>query len=370
VPEPFRSIGFVDGGFGHLSDVPVVPASADAPGAVGWFDKPTYDVDRKLRYISEDDRDPTPDERCTQWAVAKLEEMSAEDQERSFFLGVGYIRPHTPLHAPKRFFNMFPRDEIQLPVTKEGDIEDTHFLDNFPATSKGPLHFRKLKESYATIDDGLRAYLQAYLACVAAVDAEIGKIIDAVEASPFADNTIIVAASDNGYNMGEKDYLFKEALWDESCRIPLVIRAPNCRQRGTTVTHPVSLIDVYPTLLELCGLRADTRKNKRGASLDGASLVPFLNDGDRAEWEGPEGVLSVIRAREGPDCDTDAHHYSVRTRDWRYNLYSNGDEEQYDIQNDPYEWTNLECDAKHADTKERLKRMLIDMTGRRDIYTR
>jgi arylsulfatase A-like enzyme len=364
VPDPFRSIGFVDGGFGPLSDVPDVHPSGDAPGAVGWYDKPASNIDRPLRYVSEDDRDPTPDERCTGWAVGKIAEMSSEPQERPFFLGVGYIRPHTPLHAPKKFFDMFPRDAIELPAIKEGDINDTHYLDNFPSTSKGPLHFRRLKESYPTIEEGLRTYLQAYLACVAAVDEEIGKIIDAVDASPFCDNTIIVVTSDNGYNMGEKDYLFKEAHWDESSRIPLVIRAPGCTQPGASVTQPVSLIDIYPTLLELCGLTADTRKNNKGAPLDGVSLTPLLQDANTDSWKGPEGVLSVIRAHEGPDGVTDAHHYSIRTSKWRYTLYSNGDEELYNILNDPYEWTNLEHSYEHAEEKGRLKSMLIEMTGR------
>jgi arylsulfatase A-like enzyme len=367
VPEPFRSIGFVDGGFGPLSDVPVVPPSNDAPGAEGWYDKPTYDIDRPLRYDGEDNRDPTPDERNTEWAVRKIGEMAARPQDPPFFLGVGYIRPHTPLHAPKKFFDMFSVDDIELPVIKEGDIEDTHFLDNYPVTSKGPLHFRKLKESYPTIEEGLRTYLRAYLACVAAVDEEIGKVIDAVDSSPFRDNTVIVVTSDNGYNMGEKEYLFKEAHWDESSRIPLIIRAPGCSQEGGVVTRPVSLIDVYPTLRELCGLTSDTRKNEKGASLDGTSLVPLLQDPATDSWKGPEGVLSVIRAHEGPDCVTDAHHYSIRTAEWRYTLYSNGDEELYDIVHDPYEWTNLEHSTENAAEKARLKKMVIDLTGRSEI---
>ena len=158
VPEPFRSIGFVDGGFGPLSDVPVVPATDDAPGAAGWYDKPQWDVNRPLRYVSEDDRDPTPDERCTQWAVEQIEALSTQPQDRPFFLGVGYIRPHTPLHAPKRFFDMFRIDDIELPVTLDGDADDTHYLDVFPDSRKGPMHFRALMESYPTRKEALRAY--------------------------------------------------------------------------------------------------------------------------------------------------------------------------------------------------------------------
>jgi arylsulfatase A-like enzyme len=364
VPEPFRSIGFVDGGFGPLSDVPDVPPTKDAPGAKGWYDQPRWKQIRALRYAGEHERDPTPDERCTRWAVDRIEALSRQEQDRPFLLGVGYIRPHTPLHAPKRFFDMFPVDEVELPVIKEGDIEDTHYLDVFPASNKGPLHFRKLKESYPTIEEGLRHYLQAYLACGACVDEEIGKVLDAVDRSPFRDNTIIVVISDNGYNMGQKDYLFKEALWEESERVPLIIRAPGVGRAGTVVRHPVSLLDVYPTLLELCGIEGDTRKNEKGKALDGTSLVPFLQDPDTKDWEGSEGVLSVIRAHEGPDCVTEAHHYAVRTRRWRYILYSNGAEELYDHDADPHEWTNLADDPRFASQKADLKRQLLMMTGR------
>ena len=364
VPEPFRSIGFVDGGFGPLSDVPVVPATDDAPGAAGWYDKPQWDVNRPLRYVSEDDRDPTPDERCTQWAVEQIEALSTQPQDRPFFLGVGYIRPHTPLHAPKRFFDMFRIDDIELPVTLDGDADDTHYLDVFPDSRKGPMHFRALMESYPTRKEALRAYIQAYLACVACVDEEIGKVIYAIDHSPSRDNTIVVMTSDNGYNMGEKDYLFKDALWEESDRVPLIVRAPGLGRKGGVVDHPVSLVDIYPTLVDLCGLEGDTRKSQKGQPLDGTSLVPFLRDPDTEEWQGPEAALSVIQADGGADGDTDAHHYSVRTKRWRYILYSNGAEELYDHENDPYEWHNLEHSEDHTDVKAELRAMLLRLTGR------
>ncbi len=218
VPEPFRSIGPIDGSFAPFSDVPHVPATADAPGHTGWVDMPKWNEIRHLRYVSEDDRDPLPDERCTQWAVDHIRRMSAQPQDRPFLVGVGYLRPHTPMVAPKRFFDMFPLESLELPVIRQGDAEDTHYVDVYDADMKGPKYFRLLKESYPTIEDGLRAYAQAYLACAAFVDEEIGKVVAAVDAGPFRDNTVIVVTSDHGYNMGEKDYVFKGSLWEESGR--------------------------------------------------------------------------------------------------------------------------------------------------------
>jgi arylsulfatase A-like enzyme len=363
VPEPFRSIGAVDGTFAPFSDVPSVPATDDAPGHTGWVDKPLWNQIRQLRYVSETDRDPLPDERCTQWAVEHIRRMSAQPPDRPFLLAVGYLRPHTPLVAPKRFFDMFPRESVQLPTIRPGDADDTHYLDLYDADRKGPKHYRLLKESYPTIEDGLRAYAQAYLACAAFVDEEIGKVVNAVDASPFHDNTIVVVASDHGYHMGEKDYLFKNSLWEESGRVPLIFRGPGI-EAGGVVEHPVSLIDIYPTLKDLCGLEGDTRKNEKGAPLDGYSLRPFLEDPAAGTWEGPAGALTVIRAAMRRPDNIGQQNYSVRTRRWRYILYNNGAEELYDHEADPFEWTNLAGEARHAGVKAELKARLLRMTGR------
>ncbi len=364
VPEPFRSIGFVDGSFAPLSDVPVVAATNDAPGAAGWYDKPKWNVDRALRYVSEGDRDPMPDERCTQWATEQIETMSAAEQERPFMLGVGYIRPHTPLHAPKRFFDMFPKAEVELPVIKDEDKLDTHYERLFPPDRKGPRYFRALRDSYPTIEEGLRAYVQAYLACVAFVDEEIGKVLDALDASPFRDNTVVVMTSDHGYNMGEKDFLFKGSLWEESGRVPLIIRTPDRANAGAVVEHPVSLIDIYPTLADLCDIEADTRKSEKGAGLDGFSLVPFLEDPDTDHWPGPQGALTVIQADNRSKDKPHVHHYSLRTERWRYIRYNSGAEELYDHDNDPYEWNNVSDDPALAGTKAELRAELFRMNGR------
>jgi len=364
VPEPYRSIGAVDGSFAPLSDVPSVPAGNGAPGYTGWIDTPDWKTRRPLRYVGETDRDPLPDERCADWAVDRLRRLSGEKPDRPFFLAVGFIRPHTPLYAPKRFFDMFPLDEVRLPVIQPGDAADTHYKDVYSPEQKGLRYFRLLKESYPTLEEGLRTYVRAYLACVAFVDEQVGKVVDAVDRSPFADNTIIVLTSDHGYNLGQKDYLFKNSLWEESGRVPLVIRAPGVAKAGGAAEHPVSLVDLYPTLADLCGLEGDTRKNARGAPVDGHSLRPFLTDPSAETWDGPVGALTVIKAQGRPSERPFEHHYSLRTRRWRYTLYNNGAEELYDHDADPREWTNLAGDPRCARAKADLKAELFRMTGR------
>ena len=360
VPQPFNSIGHVDGSFAPLSDVPYGPNQKDNRG---WI-YGTWGKVNKFKYVDEDNRDPTPDERNAAWAEKRIKEFAKQKNGKSFFLGVGFIRPHTPLHVPKRFFDMFPKDSLKIPVIKPNDAEDCHYLDVFNSSQKGPKYFRLLKESYPNLESGLKAFTQAYLASVAAVDECIGRIIKAVDKSPFKDNTIIVVTSDHGWNMGEKDYLFKNALWEESTRVPLIIRAPGVAVSGGIAEHPVSLIDIYPTLVDLCGLKNDTRKNNKGARLDGCSLRPFLKNPKSETWDGPDAALTMVYAGKGTERNPTRQHWSIRTKRWRYILYNNGSEEVYDHDTDPYEWTNLSGDTRYEKVKADLKARLYRMTGR------
>ena len=357
VPEPFRSIGAVDGSFAPLSDLPYGP---NAPGKKGWI-YGKWGKTIPLRYVDEDHRDPTPDERNAAWAAERIGALAKKKQP--FFLAVGFIRPHTPLHVAKKYFDMFPLESIELPKIQPGDNKDCHYLKVFPPTQKGPKHFRLLLESYPNLETALKTYVRAYLACVAAVDANVGRIVDAIDRGPAKDNTVIVLTSDHGYHMGEKDYLFKNSLWEESARIPLVIRAPGVAKAGGIAEHPVSLIDIYPTLVDLCGLQGDTRKNDQGAPLDGHSMRPFLVDPKQRKWSGPDAALTMVFSGKHKK-DPTKQHWSVRTEHWRYILYANGAEELYDHRADPYEWKNLADDAEHAATKKELRRKLMRMTGR------
>ncbi|MEN8253838.1 MAG: sulfatase-like hydrolase/transferase [Verrucomicrobiota bacterium] len=341
VPELYTSkIGFLDGSFGSLADVPF-----GGKGKGGWAYGTWGKKIKPFRYKSETDRDPTPDERNARWAAGKLEAFANKKGDKPFFLAVGFVRPHTPLHAPQKYFDQYPLEDLQLPLIKENDAADCHLLENSSTNSKGFKAFRTLGEAYPG-EEGLKKYTQAYLACVASVDDCVGQVVDAVDNSPFRDNTIIVLTSDHGMNLGEKDFLFKNSPWEESTRVPLVIRIPGMAKAGGIAEHPVSLVDLYPTLADLCGLEGDTRKNEKGARLDGHSLRPFLEDPESDKWKGPNAAVTVV----GKD------HWSVRTRRWRYIRYKNGAEELYDHDDDPNEWTNLAGNPDFAEQKQTLHR--------------
>lgn len=367
VPQPFNSIGPVDGSYGSLADVPF--AGDDDPMS-GWVYSENW-KSKPMRYVSEDDRDPTPDERNAVWAKNRIKKFATEQGDKPFFLAVGFIRPHTPLHVPQKYFDRFPLKTLELPIIKTGDAEDCHYADVFDENVKGLKYFRLLNESYPEKNAGIRAFTQAYLASVAAVDECIGQVVDAVDNSPLKDNTIIVLTSDHGWNMGEKDFLFKNSLWEESTRVPFVVRAPGVAKPGTVAEHPISLIDLYPTLVDLCSLTGDTFKNEKGAPLDGFSVRPFLENPTAGTWRGPEGVLTMVNADENakvdlPDEDYNnpsRQHWSVRTQRWRYIRYNNGAEELYDHDNDPHEWTNLEKSPEHAEIKKEMGEILIKMLG-------
>ncbi len=179
---------------------------------------------------------------------------------------------------------------------------------------------------------------RAYLACVSFVDAQAGKVLDALKASPYADNTIIVLWSDHGQHLGEKRHWRKQALWEESTRVPLSIHVPSAVNAGQDCDRAVSLLDIYPTLIELCGL-----PSMKG--LEGVSLRPQLADPS---------------ASRGAPVVTTWHYnnHAVRGSRWRYIRYRDGSEELYNLKSDPNEHVNLAAKTKYAKTKERFRRYL------------
>jgi len=358
VPEPFRSIGVLDGSFAPLSDVPTFPDSISGGNETGWVY--SQDGKRFLHYIDDDHRDLMPDEMHAQWAVKRIREMDSVPLEKPFFMGVGFVRPHTPLYAPKKYYDMFPLDKLVLNPILQGDIEDTHYQEVYPPSSKGLRAFRAIKAAYGgDAELGLKHFLQGYLACIAFVDDQIGKVVDALNHSRFKDNTIIIFTSDHGWQMGEKDYLFKNSPWEKSTRIPLIIKTPFTKPGGV-VDHPVSLIDLYPTLKDLCGLKGDNRRNNGGGPLGGYSLKPFLENPETKKWKGPDGSLTVVgigkRSKEVLQ-----QTWSLRTKEWRYVMYLDSMEELYNEKKDPYEWHNLANDKKYAKKKETLRKELYRM---------
>ncbi len=364
-PAPFNVIGTIDGSYGplvNLEDRTFPDGKSYSWQTGGW------NQNRRLRVTSQDDRDPTADELNETWAVEQIERLGRQRNGKPFFMGVGFLRPHTPLIVPQRFFDQFPVDSLELPLIKQDDADDTHSasargnLDDSPEKRDqkpadiGSYYFQQLVASYPSQDEALRHFIQAYLACVAAVDEHIGKILDALDRSGLADNTIVIVTSDHGWGMGEKDYLYKNSLWQESTRIPLVVRMPGNAQ-GWTIEQPVSLIDVYPTLIDLCGLTGDTKKNEKGHELDGHSFAPYLRDADAKTWAGPPEVLTTLY-KWNRVYDPADQSYSLRGKDWRYIRYRTGKEELYHTAVDGHEWDNLTDDPRYEDRLVDFRRRL------------
>lgn len=359
VLAPFSHIGAVDGSFGPLVSLEGRTSPEGKP--LHWVTGP-WGQRRTLRVDSQSDRDQTADEVNGDWAVENLQSLAESDRTKPFFMGVGFMRPHTPLIVPQRFFDMFPLESIELPNIRPNDIDDTHarsvrtLLGGFepnPARSEdmGRRLYETLVASYPDDDEGLRRFIQAYLASVASVDEQIGRILDVIDASELSENTVIIFTSDHGWGMGEKDYLYKNSLWQESTRVPLIIRAPGVAAVDAISEQPVSLIDLYPTMVDLCDLVGDTRKNEQGHALDGHSLRPLLANPHIDEWDGHDTALTALykwRERYDPGRES----YALRSRGWRYIRYENGLEELYNTAVDPREWTNLAGDPAHTETLE------------------
>ena len=365
VPAPFRDdFGIIDGNFGPLENVSG-KKSADTGKAYSW-QTGGWRKQRPMKYISDEERDPTGDELNAQWAVQRLTELAKEKNKKPFFMGVGFVRPHTPLIVPQKYFDLFPLDSIKLPKILKGDAEDTF---KHTVTSKaddrsgdrGTKMFDSLVASYEGDRElALKKFIQAYLASVASVDDLVGDILQALEQTGLDKNTIIIFTSDHGWGNGEKDYLYKNSLWQESTRVPLIIRAPELSNSGNKCEHPVSLVDLYPTLLDLCDLPSNTMKNDKGRPLDGFSLKPLLADPENGKWNGPEYAITAMY-KWSQYYDPAFQNYSLRFKDWRYIRYENGKEELYHTAKDDHEWNNLALDAKFEKKLFKFRQTLLSV---------
>ena len=374
VPEQFGLTGF--NSFASIDNVPefLPDEKKGIPGYKGWI---SIRDQKPFRYNTEEDRDLLPDEETANFGIDVLQ----QDHDKPFLITLGIIRPHAPWHAPQPHFDKFPLDEIQKPPYLENDLDDvaeelwkfdTHdgkVAGNFERLiGYGTFRFNALKNAYEG-DEGWRKWIQAYLACVSFADEQVGRVLDALEQSEYADNTIVIVTSDHGFHMGEKNQFMKRTVWDESTRVPLIVRMPDGRNKGMESNHPVNLIDLYPTLVDLCGLTEDTYRDG-GRPLDGHSIRPFLDDPANGFWDGPNVALTAIEAGVTVKKDVPAkvkdQHFSVRSKDWRYTLTRKGAEELYDHRTDPNEWHNLADDPDFSNVKAKLRASLLSLTGRAD----
>ena len=284
--------------------------------------------------------DGTDEEQTDAIGAAEAIKLLEKRGDRPFFLAVGFYRPHTPFVAPKRYFGLYPLDKIQLP---RGPADDE------PGIPAAALMSRKPEEK--KLNDRLRREaIQAYHASTTFMDAQAGKVLDALDRLGLRDNTVVVFTSDHGYHLGEHGLWKKQSLFDEVSSVPVIISAPGMKAAGKGTSRPVELIDIYPTLADLCGLPAP--KN-----LAGRSLCPLLDD-PQAPFK-PGAVTQVRRRARGPN----AHQftgYTIRTERFRYTEWDGGKQgvQLYDHEYDPHEYTNLAKNPKYADKVKELQQLL------------
>lgn len=280
------------------------------------------------------------DHKVASWAISEL----GRAHDKPFFLACGFTKPHLPWYVPQKYFDMHPLDDIELPETIEGDLDDV------------PEFGRKLaREVYDSSDEvnhaapggdhqnviannQWRVAVQAYLATISFVDHQVGRVLDALDRSDHADNTIIVLWGDHGWHLGEKEHWRKHALWDVTTRTPLIIAGPENVAKNERCERPVSLIDLYPTLVELCDL-----PEKDG--LDGQSIAPLLASPEM-EWARPVVMTYGYQ------------NHAVQTERWRYIQYHDGTKELYDHSSDPNEWTNLASNPEFNNVIRELQQSL------------
>jgi iduronate 2-sulfatase len=277
-----------------------------------------------------------------------------ENKDKPFFIACGFFRPHTPYVAPKKYFEMYPKDEIPLAQQKEGDRED--IPEPALTTTRRDMDERLTREAR-----------QAYFASITFMDQQVGKVLDALDRLGLADKTIVVFHSDHGYHTGQHGGLWqKQSLFEGSARVPLIVAAPGSKAAGKAAPGIVELIDVYPTLAELCGLEAP-------ANLPGKSLAPQLADA-AAPTKG--FALTQVRRNAGMGKKKGAggakgagnsfNAYALRTDRWRYIEWDGGERgvELYDHASDPHEFTNLAKDPQHAPTVAEFKSQLQRLVGK------
>ena len=247
-----------------------------------------------------------------------------------FFLAVGFFRPHTPYVAPKKYFEMYPLEHVVLPEVPPGDRDD------IPAAAIP--HNIPLPD-YGLPQETLRESLRAYYACVSFVDAQVGRVLEALDRLELADNTIVVFWSDHGYHLGEHHLWQKRTLFEESAKAPIIIRWPGAASRGKACSRIVEFVDLYPTVADLAGLSIPD-------DLPGTSLRPLMNNPE-APWDRPAFTQILRPGTDGPDTMGRV----ITTSRYRYVEWSGGEQgrELYDHKVDPHEIHNLANDPSHQD---------------------
>mgnify|MGYP001292601822 CR=1 FL=1 len=269
-----------------------------------------------------------PDYKLATWAESILKNEIATP----FWMGVGFYRPHVPQYVPKKWFDLYPIDSIQLPEVLKNDLND---ISNYGINITREGHVSP-KHEWVIENEQWKPLVQSYLACISFVDAQIGRVFDALKNSAYANNTFIILFSDHGFHLGEKERYAKRSLWNDGTRVPLIFWGPNI-SKGTS-KKPVQLLDIYPTLLDLAQINADELH-------EGHSLYNILKGGVE-KW------ARYARTSFGPG------NHSIISENYRYVHYNDQTEEFYDYTIDPHEWINKSNDPKYRDLIKQHRALL------------
>lgn len=267
--------------------------------------------------------DEMNDYHVVDWVSGHLKKKRAEP----LFLACGIYKPHLPWYIPKKYFDLHPLESIQLPRVKEDDLDDVPATGRKFALAQGD-HARVTKAN------AWKQGVQAYLAAISFADAQVGRLMRALETGPYANDMTVVLWSDHGWHLGEKLHWRKFTLWERSTRNVLMMKAPGVTRAGGRCDRPVSMMDIYPTMMELTGAGAP-------AGLEGQTLGPWLR---RPGLEKKDPVVTTYGFR----------NHAVRSQQWRYIRYADGGEELYDRAKDPDEWTNVAARPEHTKVKAEL----------------
>jgi arylsulfatase A-like enzyme len=268
-------------------------------------------------------------------AADRAIEILGRVKDKPFFLAVGFVRPHVPLVAPQKYFDIYERQAMNAPLVPEKDLDDV------PAIIRG---YKNNNTTYGVTPELHKGLLQAYYASVSYMDAQVGRVLDALQEQGLADNTIVVFSSDHGYLLGHHNKFQKQHLFEEATRVPFIISVPWQKEmHGRGTSKITELVDLYPTLAALAGLAAPK-------SLQGTSLKPLLADTDSPAWKKSEAFTI---SRSGGE--------SLRTDDWRFTQWGFGDKgsELYDLKNDPGEFQNLARNPQYASVVDTMRSQLI-----------
>ncbi|MBP9075216.1 MAG: sulfatase [Haliscomenobacter sp.] len=264
------------------------------------------------------------------WAIKELE----KPHDKTFFIACGIFRPHMPWNVPQKYFDQFPLDQIVLPPYKPDDLNDIPLPGKRIADNGDHKALMKTGNPVALWKEAI----QAYLASIAFADAQIGRVLDALEKSSYRENTIVVLWGDHGWHLGEKDHWRKFSLWEEATRSPLIWYVPGMTKPGSICDRSVDFMSIYPTLADLCGLPIPNH-------IEGPSIRSLLEN-PASSWKNP--ALTTFNF----------NNHSVRSDEWRYIRYNDGSEELYNEKTDPYEWTNLADNPKYKSVKKKLNKFL------------